>query len=846
MAEGLLGNLLGGGNKPSSINSRHHIQDVQPLTDTEKQKWTQYRTHFRPIQHDPEYDGIANGWWSLDDEFHGAIKHLTTVEKEFRESLESGEVKLTAKGERDYLALKKNWMNEGAGQWADWMYFHANLGVINQETGEVNTTIATSTREEPAVTPTKPVEEYETTGIIETVTTAIGNLLNGGMKEDTPPPKERTMSEDEKAQIEEHIHNTDIDFEQEMNKERVTLTNLGNNAWGEIRSAVRDGTLPLHNYNNDFLRGKLDKEGYFTQSEPEDPMRFGDQLVTPSKPPQEDFGGKIKPPAQPPMGGPIQFDKAGRPMDMPIEPPRGGIGEMMGGFMDMFLPPPMLPHEEEEQRLREIAEQEAALSPEDPEEAARKARAKDVEKTDRRFEEAHGKITNEGERIWEEVRMKYLDTGGFDYANELQKVIERHRIPEPVDCVVDVAPWSDEGWVDNCDTHGVWVRSRQRPAKMTPPQYGGKPCPDYSELPPSVEERPCDPVDAKWKWSDWRECGEDGPSGIQVRTTILGEEAKYGGKPYEYQKETRECTMPVVEEPLPPVATVPVISPVTHPAIIEAEKPNPIDILLGWINMGGGLQNTVVVPTVPVQVDGGTGQGTLLPEQTTPIAPAETTPVVTEEPAETTVVVEEEPDCGFSEGAWGSWGDCGSGEYPGNYQSRSKLISSTNKDPMCNEYVSDEASKIKQPLSDAAWDSQSSDNFGGISYTNDEGVYVHEIFHSRKCTPPAEEPVVEETVVVDSATTQDSSLPAQTSIPDTTSETPSPVIVDVNIIQQPASSGGGGGQTATTPAATTTETTEEEEETTTEEPEEGSNALKIVGGLAVLSGIGYWAYQKYA
>jgi len=62
--------------------------------------------------------------------------------------------------------------------------------------------------------------------------------------------------------------------------------------------------------------------------------------------------------------------------------------------------------------------------------------------------------------------------------------------------------------------------------------------------------------------------------------------------------------MPVVEEPLPPVATVPVISPVTHPAIIEAEKPNPIDILLGWINMGGGLQNTVVVPTVPVQVDG--------------------------------------------------------------------------------------------------------------------------------------------------------------------------------------------------------------------------------------------------
>jgi len=661
-----------------------------------------------------------------------------------------------------------------------------------------------------------------------------------GGTETPPPPQERTMSQEDKAEIERRIKEMDIDFKEEMRKERVTLTNLGNNAWEEIRSAVRDGTLPLHNYNNDFLRGKLEKEGYFTQSEPEDPMRFGDQLVTPSKPPQEDFGGKVKPPAQPPIGGPIQFDKAGRPMDMAIEPTRGRIGEMMGGFMDMMFPPAQLLPHEEEQRLREIAEQEAALSPEDPEEAARRARAKDVEKTDRRFERAHGEIDNEGERIWEEVRMKYLHTGGFDYANELQKVIERHRIPEPVDCVVDVAPWSDEGWVDNCDTHGVWVRSRQRPAKMTPPQYGGKPCPDYSELPPSVEERPCDPVDAKWKWSDWRECGEDGPSGIQVRTTILGEEAKYGGKPYEYQKETRECTMPVVEEPLPPVATVPVISPVTHPAIIEAEKPNPIDILLGWINMGGGLQNTVVVPTVPVQVDGGTGQGTLLPEQTTPIAPAETTPVVTEEPAETTVVVEEEDwakDCPDVEvGSWESWSECDQwGE-----RFRRKMVRSTTKEPNCEALVKDKAEQIMDGLKEAG---MRTTYMGGY---DENGFYALYVAHIEECTPPAEEPVVEETVIVDSATTQDSSLPAQTPTPTTTTETPSPVIVDVNIVQQPASSGGGGGQTATTPAATTTETTEEEEETTTEEPEEESNALKIVGGLAVLSGIGYWAYQKYA
>ena len=613
----------------------------------------------------------------------------------------------------------------------------------------------------------------------------IGNFLNG---DDARPPQERTIPEDEMAEIERRIKDTDIDFKEELKGGRITLTKGGIKAWDEIKNAVRDGTIPLEKYNSKFLRQKLEQDGFFTM-EDQDPLRFGDQLVTPSKPHQDDFGGKERPPAQPPIGGPMQFDRKGRPIPMG----GGGIGDFFKGWL---FPP----------------QQDSGVT------------TKPVEP----------------------------------------------KIPDPVDCVVDVAPWSDEGWVDNCDTHGVWVRSRQRPAKMTPPQYGGKPCPDYSELPPSVEERPCDPVDAKWKWSDWRECGEDGPSGIQVRTTILGEEAKYGGKPYEYQKETRECTMPsIVPEP----------TPVSYPMdeedpqnAIENQEPvsnwwedfTPFANLTGWIDFTDGT-----LSETPVQVDGGTSQDSLIPEQTTPVAPAETTPVVTEEPAETTVVVEEEPDCGFSEGAWGSWGDCGSGEYPGNYQSRSKLISSTNKDPMCNEYVSDEASKIKQPLSDAAWDSQSSDNFGGVSYTNDEGVYVHEIFHSRKCTPPAPEeipccpdcpdgancgpcapgsvpcePTVVETLTEGVTTVVDGITDIFT--PTSTTETPSPVIVDVNIVQQPASSGGGGGAPATTPAATTTETTEEEEETTTEEPEEGSNGLKIVGGLAVLSGIGYWAYKKYA
>jgi len=95
---------------------------------------------------------------------------------------------------------------------------------------------------------------------------AIGGLAKAGfpqpmpMEEESPngqgffdtirgfPPQERTMSQEDKAEIERRIKEMDIDFKEEMRKERVTLTNLGNNAWEEIRSAVRDGTLPLHNY----------------------------------------------------------------------------------------------------------------------------------------------------------------------------------------------------------------------------------------------------------------------------------------------------------------------------------------------------------------------------------------------------------------------------------------------------------------------------------------------------------------------------------------------------------------------------------------------------------------------
>ncbi len=247
----------------------------------------------------------------------------------------------------------------------------------------------------------------------------------------------------------------------------------------------------------------------------------------------------------------------------------------------------------------------------------------------------------------------------------------------------------------------------------------------------------------------------------------------------------------------------------------------------------------------------------------------ECTPLA-EEPAETTTVVVEEPepvDC-----KWGDWSEWnhgegttgwspwetnvrGDGQYRQRIRTRYSIISPQNGGKECACFSPNRDSKLEQDRK-RMFEEHGPDAVGGLNpYKEGEclAMFVEQLSDGRWMETdletesraiPAEEPVVEETVVVDNGTTQDSLLPAQTSTPASTTETPAPTEVTVNIVQ-PASSGGGGGQTATTPAATTTETTEDEE-TTTEEPEEESNALKIVGGLAVLSGIGYWAYKKYA
>ena len=69
----------------------------------------------------------------------------------------------------------------------------------------------------------------------------------------------------------------------------------------------------------------------------------------------------------------------------------------------------------------------------------------------------------------------YFERRGFNYANQVQALIEAHRIPEPVDAV--------------------------------------------------------------WEWSEWTDCR----NGKQSRTTKLISNARFGGRPYEPQKEEQEC-----------------------------------------------------------------------------------------------------------------------------------------------------------------------------------------------------------------------------------------------------------------------------------------------------------------
>ena len=142
---------------------------------------------------------------------------------------------------------------------------------------------------------------------------------------------------------------------------------------------------------------------------------------------------------------------------------------------------------------------------------------------------------------------------------------------------------------------------------------------------------------------------------MQERTRKQVIDPQHGGVPCnEMTYESRECQMPVVAEipeqvPEPVADETPSAGATTvvdepedipccpgpesancapcHPASVPCEPTivevivNPIvdviigtgEAIFGWIDMGEGLEDTVTIPSQPVQVDAGTGQDSLLP-----------------------------------------------------------------------------------------------------------------------------------------------------------------------------------------------------------------------------------------
>ena len=308
---------------------------------------------------------------------------------------------------------------------------------------------------------------------------------------------------------------------------------------------------------------------------------------------------------------------------------------------------------------------------------------------------------------------------------------------------------------------------------------------------------------------------------------------------------------------------------------IGGKTSTPFANLTGWIDFTDGT-----LSETPVQVDNGTNQDSLLPDQTKPSAPAESTPTpppTTEIPAPV--------DCRQELSEWEEWSDCRYGK-----RSRGRSLTTYPAEnggepcgprPVLTEKEDCEEEPIGSLCGFGAWDSWSEWDCrvspwsqGGDWYmirtrkryttyllTKEDDYRVSPSLAKCRKEHPLEDTMENgigiadhiewlnddesSGVMVQVQTERQKCPPCQEGYVRSDKEAnfsqcePLPV-------EEPASSGGGGGQTATTPAATTTETTEEEEETTTEEPEEDSNGLKIVGGLAVLSGIGYWAYKKYA
>lgn len=404
----------------------------------------------------------------------------------------------------------------------------------------------------------------------------------------------------------------------------------------------------------------------------------------PKKAPASAFDEKRKPLDPPPMHEqPIGYDKDGNPIYDTPPPMDWGQIPIISPIVDAMKGIPVNGEPPHEEQAQEIEHRLGIVADFDKQEQ-------------KKLDNKSGELTDAGLKEWDNLRVTYLDVlqPRFDYGRAIAENINTHTIP-PVDCDAQIGDWGV--WEDDCDNSGEQVRSRL--VNYTPAQYGGTECPPPEKRAKSVETKPCPPVDCEIEWLDWSPCADgmqhrnaniltkpkfggkecdflqetrecemppepidcvmgdwtdwtDCANGQQERTRKQTIDPQHGGVPCnEMTYESRECQMPVVAEPTPEPEPVPDETPSAgattvvdepEPTIVE-DIVNPIvdaiigtgEAILGWIDMGEGLEDTVTIPSQPVQVDAGTGQDSLLPVQTTPVAATvvepEPTPAETEE-----------------------------------------------------------------------------------------------------------------------------------------------------------------------------------------------------------------------
>lgn len=119
------------------------------------------------------------------------------------------------------------------------------------------------------------------------------------------------------------------------------------------------------------------------------------------------------------------------------------------------------------------------------------------------------------------------DFGGMDCMGNATDVITCNTHPCPIDG--DWASWS--AWTSCSFTCGGGHKFRNRSCTDPAPQFGGKPCLNFSSHRMACNTKPC-PVNGNWTlWSEWSACSSSCGGGSQYRNrSCTNPKPKYGGE----------------------------------------------------------------------------------------------------------------------------------------------------------------------------------------------------------------------------------------------------------------------------------------------------------------------------